>query len=375
VNAAKVRLRGTLSRSAAHHAQALRHVNARATEQHTCSVSLIYRGGKAVMITRAFRFLGLAGVLMAGTAMAYDGPIYLALTAPLLKIPTSQTLIPRATAIHLSRDKVELRYRFESLAKETATYHLYLPLAPIDAGYAGNEEAFGPDLLADPLGLAATMNGAPLAFTTNPRATFLGLDVTDRLKGASLPLAPFGDGTAAALKSLSKEARADLAERGIVTYGVPNWQVELTYSAKQAFGPGEFADLAMSYRPIFGVHIESLIEMDGKLVYGLDATSIDFLCLTTEQLAEITARFAARTNEEPYRPYKIYSIDMKLENANPQYGWIADMTFTVDMRKPADILASCGGHFVKTAQTRYEWKDGSDEEVPNLKLFFLEAVE
>ncbi len=120
---------------------------------------------------------------------------------------------------------------------------------------------------------------------------------------------------------------------------------------------------------------KSLIEMDGKLVYGLDAESFDFLCLKAEQLAEIRKRFAARQDETPYRPYKIYDIHMKLENANRQYGSIQDLTFTVDMRKPGDILASCGGKFVKTGPTRYQWTDELAEEVPALKLFFLEAVE
>ncbi len=308
-------------------------------------------------------------------AAAYDGPVYVALPAPLLKMSRNTEINPHETSIHLSRDKMELIYQFKPAAKAESAQYLYLPIAPFDSDYADNKSAFSGDLASDPLGVNATFNAVPIDFKAVARASYLGVDLTGDLKNAGIPLAPFGNATAAAINTLSGALRADFTERGIISQWGPLWTLETTYVARQVFQPGQPSELKISYRPIIGTYVESIVQIGGKLVYGLDAEKLDFLCLKPDQLAVIRKRFRARKNEKPYRPYKIHNISMKLENANPQYGSISGLTFIVDINKPADILASCGGKFVRSGPLQYVWKEDFAEEVPELKLFFLQAVE
>lgn len=317
----------------------------------------------------------VAGILVGGPATGYDGPFYQQLALPVLRIATNTEVVARATEIRLTRDRMEQHYRIDSVASAALPLWLYFPLEPIDRWHADNVDAFGPGIAADPLALTATMDGAPFPFSVDARATFLGMDVSAHLANAGLPLLPFGAETSAALEKLAPDAKSDLAERGILTHWGPMWQLETAYAARFDFAAGAAHDLVVAYRPVFGEYVESLIMLDGKLTFGLDEESYDFLCLTEPQLQEIDKRFAARKDEEPYRPYTIADISMNLAAANEQYGSIDDLDFTVETRKPSDILATCGGEFEKVGPTTYRWKAEFADEQPELKLFFLEAVE
>ena len=307
------------------------------------------------------------------TALAYDGPVYVQVPAPLLKLSRDTEVNPQETIIRLSRERVEVEYRLTASEKDAVRY-LYVPVGTVDNEHSDNRPAFSGDPATDPLGLKVTLDGEPIPFETAARATMEGVDISAILRNAGVPLTPFGDKTADAVARLAPAARLDLEERGALTKWGALWTLDTTYWRRHTFIAGKAGTLKLAYKPVFGAHIDSLLMMRGKLVYSLEEQKLDFLCLKPDQLAEIRNRFRARKSERPFRPYRIYNIPMKLENANPQYGSIYGLTFTVDMRRPGDILTSCGGKFKRSGPAQYTWKEDFAEETPDLKLFFLEAV-
>jgi len=316
-----------------------------------------------------------AAIMHPRAGAAYDGPVHNALPAPLLQMAVNGEINAEAIGVFLTRDRLEISYRLRSVVEKPVRYWMYLPVPPIGREHRDNARAFAGDVAIDPLGLRATWGGNRLDFASGVRATFLGLDVTDGLQRAGLPLAPFGPVTAAAIKALPQSAREDLRGRGILSHWGPMWRLETTYHAGVLFEPGGPLDLRLQYSPVFGTKVESIMQISGELVYGLDGSKIDFLCLTPEQIASIENRFRAGRGRDPYRPYVIRHIEIGLENLNPQFGSIAKLEFTVEMQGPDDILAACGGDFRTIGPKLRQWRARFAGENRALKLYFLETAD
>lgn len=88
------------------------------------------------------------------------------------------------------------------------------------------------------------------------RAQAIGLDITQDLIAAGIPLLPSGGGAMPALQSLPPLQRSELAVRGIVRLEddrvQPAWSLRTSVFWRQAFAPRRATTLVLSYRPMTG---------------------------------------------------------------------------------------------------------------------------
>ena len=134
------------------------------------------------------------------------------------------------------------------------------------------------------------------------RATALGLDVTDILGDAGIPLGPDISVVKAKIAQLPDEKKVELTERGIlqVEDGIikPAWTLKTTIYWQQKFKASSVVEITMKYQPV--------ISETSFTPEKLDTLSEDY-CVSNEIADAISAR-ASRGGGAPRMTGVVYSI-------------------------------------------------------------------
>jgi len=321
------------------------------------------------LITVAFLFALLFSPI---SSHAYDGPVLIKLKATGLQIGVRPNIPAQSTTIKMSKDLVNIRYELKNVGEKDLTSYLYFSLPAIQPRHADNRAAFAQPLGDNPVRLDVKVNGEAIDFQTQQRAVYMGLDISDKLRASGLPLSPFGSDLTKAMKALSSKTLSDLSDQGIVSHWGASWDLMTTHYWRQDFPAKQTQNIEISYKPVFGMFVDSFLKMGDKIVLGLEAENSDFLCMTKAQKMELNARFAHAKTEEGDRPYTIFPIIFDLVNVNKQYGSIGKLSFQIETKNPGDIVSVCGGDFKKTGPKNFEWKSEVADEYSNMKIFILE---
>jgi len=306
------------------------------------------------------------------SSYAYDGPVFNQLKATGLQIGVRTYISAKSTTIKMSKDLVRIHYELENVEKTDLTPYLYFPVPAIRTLHAGNHAAFAQPLNNNPVRFDAKVNGTSIDFQTQQQALYLGLDISDKLKAAGLPLFPFGSELNKSIETLSPVTRRDLFDQGIVSHWGPHWALMTTHYWRQNFPAEKTQNIEISYKPVFGEFIDSFLRMGEKIVLTLEEENPDYLCMTKAQREELNARFTHPKIEDGDRPYTIFPISFNLVNVNKQYGSIGNLSFQIETKNTGDIVSVCGGNFKKTGPKLHEWKSDSADEVSNMKIFIME---
>jgi Domain of unknown function (DUF4424) len=306
---------------------------------------------------------------------AYDGVVRNQLQATGLQIAQNNDITEKSTQIIMTRSLIKMSYRLVNVGHKDIGSYLYFRLPTIPSNHGGNSTAYAQPLGNNPLRFKVTVNGAPIDHETSQYALHQGLDVTQTVKASGLPLAPFGDDLMKGLKALSAKKKLHLLERGIVKHRGVAWQLQTTHFWRQNFPVGKEMNIEISYRPVYGQFVDSLIFIQDKISFGLEEPNYDFLCLSDKQKAQVKALFVALGTKEYVEPYTISHISFDLAKIRAWIASIANLNFTIKAKNKGDIISICGGDFKKTGPTEYEWKTKPSDHKRKMKIYFLELNE
>jgi uncharacterized protein DUF4424 len=305
--------------------------------------------------------MGMPGVLMRGTIIA----VLLAATAPGASFAQGDAAAPGARApalaplgvgplqiassADLDVEKIDVAVTVDSVAASyalknkgptaldlAASFAIAGLQAFADDGEAWNLPAATPE---NPIGLAITADGAPIATTADVRTYALGVDRRAEIKAAHLPLLPFGPATAQAVGGLSPQSLAALSAAGIVSPRDPrqpqrplvaDWTLAVAHSWRQRLLPGKTTTLTVKYSPLRAQ--TRFLPVD-----ALDLEDLkDEACLTPPQLAA--------AEDELKSPGSALAVtEIALVN-EPPMRWFESPAASVSVTKPSPqaIVAFCG---------------------------------
>ena len=177
--------------------------------------------------------------------------------------------------LFISMDKVEVDYVFRNQSDEDVNAIVAFPMPDID-GSPWSMPAIPFDKEDNFLGFEVTVDGKPVAPSLQHRAVALGIDVTEELEAASVPLFPFGDAAIEGLKQLDDATAADWRDRGIIVIDeydagagwqsvrTPFWKLCSTYWWRTVFPAGKAVPVWHRYQPGVGGSAGLTFFYDGK---------------------------------------------------------------------------------------------------------------
>jgi hypothetical protein len=266
--------------------------------------------------------------------------------------------------LFISMTDVRVNYVFRNITDKDVDTIVAFPMP--DIVFSDQSMVAIPQDTADNfLGFSVTVDGLTLEPELQQQAFANGLNVTDLLVEAGLPLQPYTDAGQAALQALSAEKRDELMARGVVMineYDVgegmkpvtePAWTLKSTYWWRMMFAAGADVQVSHSYKPSVGgtAGITFLAEYDDDFsqrnAYKRDyCTDADFLSTVEKRHAESIA-----TQSTYYTEARIQYV---LRTGANWASTIENFKLTVDKGSADNLVSFCGKDVVKTGPTTFE---------------------
>lgn len=292
------------------------------------------------------------GLLLAGAAIT--GAIANDSTAELgaggIQLTRTEAVALLREDLFVSADKVTVDYVFRNTSAKDVTYLVAFPLPPIDAIIPEAMNVMLPDG-ANPnfVDFTVTVDGKAVTPAVDERATALGVNHTEYLRGLGLPLNPIADGLYQRVEALPEATRDAMAERGLVyvdAYSVqPAWRLDTTFYWEQAFPAGTDVAIAHTYKPVVGAGFfvkEMLADATYRAKYCIDDA---FARAATKKLDAIAGQ------NMPYLSER--RISYILTTANNWSRPIGDFRLTVDKGSPDALVSFCADNVTKTGPTTF----------------------
>jgi hypothetical protein len=273
-----------------------------------------------------------------------------------------------AEDLYVSADAVRVAYRFLNTSDAPIASIVAFPLPPIDAIVPEAMNIVLPDA-GDPnfVDFTVTVDGVAITPEVEERATALGVDRSDVLRGLGLPLNPIAEGLYQTLEALPADTTAMLNRLGLVyvdEYSTEAaWRLETTFYWEQTFPPGREIAVEHSYRPVagygfFGEHVLT------------DPYYVETYCIDDAFARAARTRLAAIAGS--MNPY-LDEVRIKyiLTTANNWSGPIGKFRLIVDKGEPDALVSFCGENVRKIAPTQFEMT--VDDFVPDRELDILIA--
>jgi hypothetical protein len=300
----------------------------------------------------------LAAAALPNVAVANDSEAAIAIGGLVLK--RNDAIVMESEDLFISPDEVRVVYVYRNRTAAALTLTIAFPLPAFD--YGKEDEVRAIDNPEETLAFKTTVDGAPVSFKRDLRASFEGLDVTARLLALKLPLDRSDEVFRAAVAKLTPAERARLvadkliddSSRGAndrVLYA-PRWSYQLSLVREQAFPPNRPVRVEHRYRPASGGSVAGSIELlargdDKKLAaeyrktYCTDAAFI---------------KGVARKIEEKKVSFREIFLRYVLKTGANWAGPIRDFRLVVDKGKAERFLSFCGTGLKKISPTAFEMR-------------------
>ncbi len=197
------------------------------------------------------------------------------------------------------------------------------------------------------------------------RALAAGIDVTDDLRKAGVPLLPLSDDTVAALEKMPKQTIDEFVARGIVIYHsydqgegmkdyiTPMWTLRSAYWWRTTFSAGKLTEVEHAYKPSVGgtVGVSFLDENDQPAGERFEEYRTRY-CLD-DNFIRIAQKSVKDMREN--RPYLFENwISYILKTGGNWDGTIKKFTLTIDKGEKTNFVSFCGENVKKTGPTTFE---------------------
>ena len=312
--------------------------------------------------------LTLAAVMLATLApaqplQANDSMAGMALGG--LQLIRSEDVALREQHLHITPDRVQVRYVFRNESTEPVDALIAFPLPSL----SGHESDYVPipyPESANYVGFRTWIDGVEIDPNVESRALLLGIDVTERLHALDVPLLAFDYAAVEAIAALPQATRAILrAEFLIDDYGYPQWQLATSLWRRQSFAPGVDTVVEHSYTPVRGGSVSSPI---GNVPPSQTDEWIDRARARYCVEPALEAAMYQRQNvgeEGHYLTFAVSEVEYLLMPGGNWRGPIGHFRLIVEAPHPADFVFMCEDRARRVAPNRieieerdfYPWRD------------------
>jgi hypothetical protein len=293
-----------------------------------------------------------AGVAAIGglTAASYANDATAVMGAGGLELVSNSAIAIMAEDLYVSADEIRVAYRFRNVTKAPVTVTVAFPLPPL-----GGEDFIDMNIAipnpesANYVDFRLWVDGQELTPMVEHRATALGIDRTDTLIAAGLPLNPFALETGEMIGAMRAPALDDLARAGLIIreeWGtLPVWQLQTTFYWEQTFPVGRDIVIEHSYRPIVGY----------SFLYAgdLDIPEVTEPHCVDDAFRTAVGRLLTPTQGDPYPALNARRIQYILTTANSWAAPIGTFTLTVDKGSPNAFVSFCAEGVTRTSPTTF----------------------
>ncbi|WP_137132336.1 DUF4424 domain-containing protein [Rhizobium sp. FY34] len=301
-------------------------------------------------------------------------------TGGLVYVETSDVAMEQED-LYLSMTEVRVDYVFRNTSDKDVDSVIAFPMPDIQGSPDGMIAI--PDMEVDNfLGFAVQQDGKTIQPALDQRVTALGVDRTEELRKANVPLLPYSDATASAITQLSPDMVQDWIAKGLLfadTYDAgkgwttdyrPLWTLHSAYWWKTRFAAGKPVRVSHRYKPSVGATVAMSFISEGKPGYSYGEYRQRF-CLDDAFMKTAAKLEKAAASGGPN--YTEAWISYVLKTGANWGGSIGRFTLTIDKGDPKNFVSFCGEGVKKTGPTSFvlEKQDFTPEK--DLDVLFLVA--
>jgi hypothetical protein len=283
---------------------------------------------------------GGAGALAAAAAVTVELATGGLLFAPL------DTIAIEKLELTLALDRVEARYVLRNAETSERALLVTLPLPSLDLQAWSEHEVVVPDRgNSNFIAASIAVDGQAVTAPVEQRALALGLDVTQDVFRAGLPLFPFAADMGTRIDALSEATRLDLLERGILRKNDdelrPAWTLRSTLYWRQTLPAGAAVNFAVTYAPITGVG-----EYSAEAVEAVRHSH----CISPGLQQSLDRRTAAGKT-----PKTLATLGYHLSAHWASSGPIGEFRLAVELSDSKALVSTCRDGLTRTGPTTHEW--------------------
>src|SRR5229473_1241846 len=263
----------------------------------------------------------------------------------------------------ITPDTVTVRYVFLNQSSSPVTLTVAFPLPDIDLADGANV-AFPTGDPVNFVGFSTKIDGKPITFTVNQRATLNNKDITAELRDMGIPPLPIG-AQQLKINELPQQTRdRALAEGLLVQSGSndrgealyePTWTLKTSVVRQQTFPPHKPVSVEHRYRTSVGLSFDSVLRQGLRQKKGLESEVQRYktnYCILDDFLQSVDKLAGA----EEANKAKILErrISYVLKTGANWAGPIKNFHLVVDKGQPDRIVSFCGDGVKKISPTAFE---------------------
>ena len=311
--------------------------------------------------------IALVLALVAPGATANDATAHLGIGG--LELVYNSAIAVVSEDLYVSPDEVRVAYRFRNITKAPVTSTVAFPLPALDATYY---EDLWLDL-ADPDGenyvnFRVWVDGAEVFPSVYSRVSALGVDRTDAVRAAGLPLNPAAYTMGDALAALAPQTIEELHRLGLLVveeWGIqPAWQFETAFYWEMTFPVGEDVIVEHNYKPVVGYGFFGDFQFDDP-TYRADYCMVESFIAAARRLMGADADFAMLDERRIQ-----YLLTPAANWASP----IGTFHLTVDKGDENALVSFCGTGVTKTSPTTFELTATDFYPTEELNILIVDAI-
>lgn len=250
--------------------------------------------------------------------------------------------------LFISTEEVRVAYRFRNITNAPVTVTVAFPLPPLNSTYQEIWYELPNPFDANYVNFEIAINGKPIAPSIYSRVSALGVDRTEIVMAAGLPLNPVSYDLGEALRNLAPGTIEELRRLGLLVveeWGtLPTWQLDTSFYWEMTFPVGEDVIVEHRYEPVVGYGFFGDFQID-------DPFYLDRYCMDDGFLAATTRMMAAEPDFPMLDERRIrYLLTPAANWATP----IETFHLTVDKGSENALVSFCGTGVTKTAPTIFE---------------------
>ena len=328
---------------------------------------------------------GLVASLWLTTAPAFANDTTAQVAAGGLIYVQNENVSMADEKLYISMEKVTVDYIFHNNSDKDVESLIAFPFPDVTG--SGDFMDGVPDTESDNfLDFQATQDGKPIVPDLQQRAFSLGLDVTDELVKAGVPLVPFGNKTGEALNKISPALAEDWEKRGMIIGQeidngsgmqrdlVPVWTLKSAYYWKTMFPAGKDIAVSHKYKTGTGSTVAVTFLDDGDPPGERLADYKKRYCVDDDLLKSVRKATDERIAAGGYSAYFENWVGYILTTGSNWSGPIGHFTLTIDKSDPANLVSFCGEGVKKTGPTTFQMTKEDFYPDKDLEILFLTAV-
>ncbi|MBN8920300.1 MAG: DUF4424 family protein [Rhizobiales bacterium] len=279
--------------------------------------------------------------------------------------------------IHISPEAITIRYRVGSASPQSVTVTMDFPLPDIDMSDPDTLYAIPVNDPANFVGAQTKVNGQPVKFDIRQRAVLGDKDITDRLRGAGLPILPMTT-QGAEIAALNEQAREKLVAEGLISpNGVDGegktqyagaWTVKTVATRQQTLPAGTPIAIEHRYRASVGISFDTLLRKTIRESQGMDAEFKRYrsdYCIPDSLLRGIDKAAGGVGNVVKLQERR---INYAMRN-NPDK--VKDLRIVIDKGRADNLVSFCLDNVKKISATAFEFRAKDFVPERDLKILLI----